>query len=176
MDMNNYEYMIDQKGKKKWKIIKLLTVLAYAAFAGIYFLIVYLSKFLPLGSVIPLAVWILAFFTWRYTKPVYKFSFDSGAFVYTIVYGDRTKREKVRTRISAAKMIAPIADVMNSEDAKNASRVYDASNANYSNLPIYGMLFEENGKFSLLKFNANKDAIKRLRYYNQNTVVIQIGE
>ncbi len=176
MDMNNYEYSIDQKGKRKWKTIKLLMILLYAAFAGIYFLIIYSIKILPLGAIIPLAVWILAFFTWRYTKPVYKFSFDSGAFIFTIVYGDRTKREKIRTRISAAKMIAPISDVMNSEDAKSASKVYDATNSNYTGLPIYGMLFEENGKLSLIKFNVNKDAIKRLRYYNQNTVVTQIAE
>ena len=170
MDMNNYEYSVDQKGKRKWKIIKLLMLLLYAAFAGIYFLIIYSLKILPLGAIIPLAVWILALFTWRYTKPVYKFSFDSGSFIFTIVYGDRTKREKIRTRISSAKMIAPI------EQIPEPAKVYDATNTNYSKLPIYGMLFEENGKLALIKFNVNRDAIKRPRYYNQNTVVIQVAE
>lgn len=172
MDFNSYEYTVEQKGVGKWRIIRLLMLLAYVLYCAVYFLVIYISRIIPLGALIPVTLWIIVYFTWRYTKPAYKYAIESGAFIYTVIYGGKTKREKFTTRIHEAKMIAPIGEVMASLSGTKIAKIYDGAPSN-DNKDVYGMLFEESGKSYILRFKATHDGLRALKYYNGKTVITE---
>ena len=58
---NNYEYSASQKSEGKWLLSKILLILGYIAFATVYFVVIYITKFFPLGALIPLFLWIRVF-------------------------------------------------------------------------------------------------------------------
>ena len=170
MDFNNYEYIVDQRGVGKWRVMRLLMLLGYVLYCAAYFLAIYISRIIPLGALIPVTLWILVYFTWRYTKPSYKYAIESGTLTYTVLYGTKTKRVKFSTKIHDAKMIAPIDDVTASLSEAKIEKIYDGAPSN-DNRDIYGMLFEEGGKSYLLRFKATRDGLRALRYYNSATVI-----
>jgi len=172
MDFNSYEYTVDQKGEGKWRLIRILMILAYLIYCAVYFLIIYISRIIPLGALIPVTLWIIVYFTWRYTKPSYKYEIESGALTYTVLYGAKTKRVKFTTRIHDARMIAPIGDVMAAARGERIAKIYNGAAQN-SDTDVYGMMFEKDGKTCIFRFKATRDGLRAFRYYNAGTVMTE---
>lgn len=84
MELNTYEYSAEQKTEGKWLVYKLLLVSAYIAYTLIYLALIIKTGFVPLGALIPLTLWIIIFFTWRYTSPDYTYTVLSGELTFTV--------------------------------------------------------------------------------------------
>ena len=94
-DFNTYEYAAEQKSEGKWKLARILVLSAYVLFVAAYFLILYIIRLIPLFAITPIIVWMLVFFTWRYTKPDYRYFIEKGKFSFYTYYGKKTKRKNV---------------------------------------------------------------------------------
>ena len=57
-DFNTYEYAATQKSEGKWRVRRMLLLLAYVLYTAAYFVAIFISKLIPLGALIPVTLWI----------------------------------------------------------------------------------------------------------------------
>lgn len=179
-EFNTYEYTVEHSKKdRKLKTKKLMLILfytvycsagiAFAAFSGVGVLVA------PLMALIPVTLWMIVFFTWRYVSPEYKYSMTSGVVSFTTVYGARTEKKLFEIRIAEAERIAPIKDISDSE-LKEYSPEIEYNCVSTQDTPDgYCMLFKsKDGKRAVCRFEATARAIKILKYYNSKTVKSEV--
>jgi len=170
-DFNTYEFATEQKIEGKYLTFRIALLILYVAFAGTYFTVAYLTKMIPIVAILPIFLWMLIFFTWRYTTPDYKYSIESGRFIYSVGYTKNKKKEKISFKISSAEAILPLADA--------ADKIKEfAPQASYSSVPsvkshdVYVALFKnEGGKNCAMYFVATAQALRLLHFHNSRTQV-----
>ncbi len=168
-DFNSCEYSTEQKIEGKWLALRLFFVFFYIAFATAYFALIYVTRIFTLGALIPLAVWILVFFTWRYTCPDYKYEISSATLRFYVTYR-KTCKERLKIKISEAVAILPI-DSMNEKIMEFAPKKVFSSLPSKSCKDKYAILFsDEKGKRCAFLFVATKEAVRLLSVYNSKTV------
>jgi len=170
-DFNTYEYAAEQKSEGKWKLARILLLSSYVLFVAAYFLVLYKIRLIPLFAITPIIVWILVFFTWRYTKPDYRYTIEKGSFSFYVCYGKKTKRKKTEFAISSAEAIAP-ADSLKDKIQQFAPQKSYSSVPSVKSGDIYAALYTDSkGKKCVLYFVATERALKLLRFYNSRTEV-----
>ena len=105
---NRAEYGVEKKTEGKWILFRILLIAGYTLFAAVYFVICYISAFIPVVALLPLFLWILIFFTWRYVSVDCCWTFESGAMTFTTVYARRSRRirrVRLNCRVSDALQI-----------------------------------------------------------------------
>ena len=163
---NTYEFSASQKAEGKWLLAKILLILGYIAFATVYFVIIYITKFFPVGALIPLFLWMLVFFTWKYANPDYTYEIVGGVLNYYVKYGNK-KIQKATFKISDAKYIGPIVDYKD----KLPRAVYNAAPSETAS-DIYVAVYNTPSPRAI-KFVATKDALRLLKRHNQDTVITE---
>ncbi len=167
-NFNSFEYSAEQKCEGKWVLYKFLLILGYILFAAAYFTVIFITRIIPLGALIPFFLWILVFLTWRYISPDYKYVIEAGTFSFYISYSSKKKNltPKTRFKISEAHKILPAAD------AEDAVKEF-APTKTYSGIPsksatdVYVMLFTDaDGARCAVYFVAPSDALRLLKIYN----------
>ena len=172
-DFNYFEYASEQKPEGKFFILRIILIALYFAFAAVYFLVAYITRIIPIVAILPIFLWMLIFFTWRYTSPDYKYTIESGIFTFSIGYVKNKKKSKSSFKISTATAIMPL------EQAKEEIAKF-APAASYSSVPsvksedVYVALYTDNyGKKCAMYFVATSQALRLLRFHNSRTVVTQ---
>jgi hypothetical protein len=172
--MYEYEYTVEQKSEGKYRLLKYLMLAIDAVFVGAYFLIIYITRIIPLGALIPVFLWMLIFFTWRYVKPEYRHTVSDAHLSFRILYRGKAKKDIFRTRICDAEAIIPI------DEAHLATLRDFAPEISYNALPAltspdaYVMLFRTaDGKRAEFRFRATEQALKSLKFYNSKTVIVK---
>jgi len=168
MESYSYEYAYSQKTEGAWCVFKLLLLLLYATYTGVYLYLIIKFAFLPLGALIPITLWIMIYFTWRYTCPDYKYVIDAGILSFYVSYGKKMCK-KLEIHIKDALLIAPRDEVMK-ETANLSPKIYCALPSKAEN-EAYGIAFKKNAKVYIFVFKVTRDAMKSLHYYNTNTVI-----
>ena len=169
-DFNSFEYSTEQKSEGKWLAFKILLLLGYVLFAGAYFVVIFVTRIIPLGALIPVAVWILIFLTWRYTHPDYQYIIETGVFTFYVNYGRMGKRkirkEKTSFRISEAKHIVPVAEAESFISEFSPVNVYCAVPSK-SSTDVYVALYNDKvGKKSAIYFVTTPETLRLLKIYN----------
>ena len=171
MELTTYEYGVDKKREGKLRILTVALIFLYVAFVGGTFGVLYWIRLIPLCAVLPLLLWILVFFTWRYVQVDDVYYIESGNFTLIRKFGNRSKRTLTEFRIKDAELIAPLSDYEGTVNEYNATVTIDAR-PSVSAADIYVVLYKnKDGKRCKLLFQATAQAIKSLRYYNEKTVV-----
>ena len=170
-DFNTYEYAAEQKSEGKWKLIRILVLSAYILFVAAFFLVLYIIRLIPLFAITPIIVWMISFFTWKYTKPDYRYFIEKGRFSFYVYYGKKTKRKKTEFMISSAEAIAPEADLAEKIREFHPSNVYSAV-PSVKSTDVYAALYTDaKGKKCVTYFVATEKALKLMRFYNSRTEV-----
>ncbi len=165
---NSFEYSAEQKCEGKWAVYKLLLILGYIAFAAAYFTVIFITRIIPLGALIPFFLWILIFLTWRYISPDYQYTVEAGVFSFYIHYSSKKKSKAPRAslKISDAEKILPAgdADVFLSEF--KPLKIYSAVPSRTAE-NVYVIFYKDGeGIHSAIYFVAMPDALRLLRLYN----------
>ena len=170
MDMVEYEYTVQQKCEGKWRLFKWGMLLFYVVFAVAYFLIIYTTRIFTLGALIPLFLWILIYFTWKYVKPEYKYVISDAHLTFYKIYG-KTQKEKLHIKICEAEYIIPLEESLDEIQQLGPKNVYSALPSKSSN-DSYIIIFKgKDGTSSAFMFKATEKALKALKFYNKNTVI-----
>lgn len=170
-DFNYYEYGNEQKPEGKFRNLKIFLLCLYFAYPIAYFGVIAYTRIFPLGALIPVTLWILIYFTWRYVKPDYRYVIESANMKFFICYGKKTKNLMFEFKISKAEAIAPKKEL---EEAIKAFKPQITFNAlpSVSAADQYAMLFtDEKGKRCVFYFVATSQALKLIHFYNSKTVV-----
>lgn len=162
------EYTVKRLHDKTLKRKKLLLVLLYIAFAAAFctvFLV--LAKMPPVIAALPLFLWILCFFTWKYTNIEYTYVTCKGELYIYRVNGYGKAKEVFRRRISDADIIAPaggeygekengvFAQVLECSSCMNSENLYFAA---YGDTKVY--------------FNVSGVLLNAMKYYSSKNVVL----
>ena len=169
MESNILEYSCAQKPHGKWIVFKCLLLLFYLSFTVAYFFFIVEIGFVPLGALIPLFLWIMIYFTWRYTSPDYKYTIDAGVLTFYVSYGKKT-HEKFKLHIKDAIVIAPFGEISLYKSGVKIKKTYNALPSNNES-DAYAIIFKKETKVYIFFFKATRDAIKALHYYNKATII-----
>ena len=116
---------------------------------------------------------MLVFFTWRYTKPDYRYFIEKGTLSFYVYFGKKTKKKKTEFTISSAEAIAPIDSLKEKIREFAPAAVYSAV-PSIKSTDVYAALYTDSkGKKCVLYFVATERALKLLRFYNSRTEVIK---
>lgn len=173
---NMYEYVVSPKAQPAWKIKRLLAVLGYILYVVVLFTVGIISRLLvPCLALVPLSTWMLIWFTWRYVSVEYEYSFVSGTMTLNHILGGRNRKKVVDIRIKNAVAIAPYdGEYIKTAEQYAPEKTYDFCSSMQSP-DLYFLLFEtDNARRGIVYFEATKEALRILRYYNSSTVITPV--
>ena len=170
-EFNSFEYASEQKSEGKYLAFRIALLAFYVIFAGTYFLIAYVTRIIPIVAILPIFLWMLIFFTWRYTSPDYKYSIESGVFTYSVGYVKNKKKTKSSFKISTAEAIMPASEAKE-KIAEFAPTVTYTSVPSAKSHDVYVALYnDDKGRKCAIYFVATSQALRLLRFHNSRTVV-----
>ena len=130
-DSPNYaEFSYTRKSEGSYKTMRMLLIGAYILFVSVFFVVVLMTKLIPVFALCPILLWILIFFTWRYVSYDYYFEFREGYLQFGKIMGTKNGRKRYPTRrvhIKEAEFIAPYDDEESRVRVNEAKSVYDYS-------------------------------------------------
>lgn len=171
---SNYaEYMVDLKKQGSYKTQRILMITLYIVL-GLGLAILMGALTLPwLIALVPVAIWMLWFFTWPYVSRSYYYTVDGSYFTVLKVYGGKKEADFVKVRISEAEMIAPKNEEYAAYAHAHADAVIYEAVSSFDASDIYFMTFvNEEGKNAVVFFEATQQLLKAMKYYNSKAVVM----
>ena len=70
---STYEYVASPRKQPIYKLKRVLMILAYVAYVVVLLIVGMTTKLLvPMLALVPLSLWIIIFFTWRYVSVEYE--------------------------------------------------------------------------------------------------------
>ena len=100
------EFSYKRKREGKRRIIAALLLAMYVAFGMLFFLFCYITRFIPLFAISPIAISMLVYFTWSRSLPDVYYEFRAGMLSVGTVRGrQRVHREKYRIHVKDAERI-----------------------------------------------------------------------
>lgn len=174
------DYTVAKKVEGKYRLARILYIVGFIAV--IVLVIALLS--IPLGSYGVLAGlalsglggWMLWFFTHRYVEIEYSYAIENGELICTEIYGNKSDKLLLHTKISNVERTAPYEDPYKAEadafDMKD--RIYLISSP--SSDQIYFSIYKkEDGSKGVVFYEGSTKTIQAFKYYNsQNTVVKEL--
>ena len=168
-DSPNYaEYTYDIKSEGKIKLMRRLAVIGYVLFAAAYALLFILIKVPQVIAVLPIFVWMLIFFTWRYVSYDCYFEFEAGMLslgYVRVTKNGRKKNEKLKIHVKEASFIGPYEE--NKELAEGV-RLYDMSESQSSDKRII-LLWDNKGEKSAVIFEGTRKIANLLASFCRNS-------
>ena len=174
-----YEYVIPQKIEGKWIWAKAGLLTLYISLAIAALLIGIQTRLMvPLIALLPVALWILVFCTWRYTNVEYEYSITSGELTFCKIYGNRSRHRILTLDLRKAARIAPEDGAEHSaRAAAYRPEVVHIGISGKDAKDVYYILFEEetkkgNRKRAALYLEVTHRALQVFRFYNSPATVL----
>ncbi|MBO5778178.1 MAG: hypothetical protein J6R82_01280 [Clostridia bacterium] len=172
---SNYaEFVVEKKVEGRYKMQRLLMLLGYAVVAIVVVVAVAISGFIPLIALAPTAVWMLSFFTWPLVSIEYGYTVDASVFTVEKIMGGKKKSKLFETKVKELSLIAPY-DEQYKADADNFAA--DQRIEAVSSMDCYDLYFAlhtaEDGKKTIVFFQATTQSLKALKYYNSAAIVMR---
>lgn len=184
---STYEFVVAQKAEGRYLRRKIALMCMYVLYIVALLCVGLMTRIaVPLLALIPVTLWIIVFFTWRYTNIEYEYSMTSGVLTFSEIYGGRSRKKIAEFRIKNATAILPLSDPHTEVDFDRF-----APEIVYRALPskdaedVYVMLYTEEsgagkerskGKHVAFTFVATEQALKILKYYNSSTVITAVSK
>lgn len=170
--INHVEYVVEQKPEGKNLLLRILLIAGYILFGLAYFIFFTVKlKIVPLISLLPVLIWMLVFFTWRFAAVDHEYQIVSGTIIFSDIYGNRTRQKKFEYKIKDMLAIAPM-DRTHESDYTKATLTYDFRGSAKSPDAYYFTYKDDAGKICAVYFEATARTLKSFRYYNSAATVM----
>ena len=173
MEIADFEYTVAQKHEGKWRAYRWLMLIGYLAFAAAYFIIATSIRFPHIVAILPIFLWMLVFFTWKYVNPEYKYQITEGHLRFILIFGKNGKKGKeiLKIKLIDAMYIMPLEDALGKIKDVEPKKTYSALPSRIC--PDSYIILYKNSKEvpEAFIFKATSEALKSLRFYNKNTVM-----
>lgn len=171
---NFAEYTVQQKAEGKYLTRKLLLIGFYVLFSVGYFLFFTVGpvKIVMLIALLPVFLWIIIHFTWRYGSVEHEYTIVSGTMTLTEVFGNRSRKVIFEAKIKDMSVIAPWNEEARSKLPAGVIKTYDMLSTKSSPDAYYAICSVEGGQKILVLFEAIEKALKIMRFYNASAVVV----
>ena len=179
-EFSTYEFVVTQKIEGKWLAARVGLILLYIAYVvGLLIVALRTRILVPLFALIPITLWIIVFFTWRYTDVDYEYSITSGELTFAKIFGNRSRRRQLTILLRDAVRIAPLDNGEHSARAEAWKPEREFSAISSLHAPdIYYILFEyKDGKKgekrrAIFYFEATNRTLQICRFYNPSATVL----
>ena len=174
--MNEYdspsytEYSYEKHPEGKMKLLKLLLILSYIAFVGVFFLFCYLTRIVPLFAVCPIFLWMLVYFTWGLVSFDVYYTFNHGEMVfgkYKTKKGVQKRRPCLSLKAQDAYLAAPFDESFDRAELDGVKRIFDYSSSSRSSKLII-IIFDCKEKRSAVIFDGTKRVSTLLSSFSKN--------
>ena len=175
-EFGTYEYVVARKNTGAKKLKPILFIVGYVVFAlGLLTFALATKIGAPLISLAPLALAVMIFFTWRYTKIEYEYSITSGVLTFSEIYGGRSRKVITEFKLKDCLKISPLSE-LDRHDEEGVNVTYNAL-PNKSSPSAYFATFDDNrGRRCIFFFEATEKALKICRFYNpSHTKIIKVN-
>ncbi len=181
-EFSAYEFAVRQKNEGKWLAARIGMIALYICYVIAWLAVGFsLMIIVPLLALIPVTLWILIFFTWRYVSVEYEYSIVSGELTFSKIYGGRSRRAVLTLPLRDAVRIAPLDG--GEESARATAYRPELSFSAISSLQapdVYFILFEHGGRDgkkkssrrAILYFEATAKCLQICRFYNASATVL----
>ena len=179
-EFQTYEYAVRQRIEGKWIAARIGLILLYVLFVGAWLVFGLKTRILvPLLALIPLTLWMLVFFTWRYVAVEYEYSITSGILTFSKIYSGRFRKKVFEVPLREAVRIAPLgtAEEYVHGDAYKPELSF-VGVSSMSAPDIYYMLFEyadkkdkKTKRRAVYYFEATQKVLHLCHYYNPSATV-----
>ena len=178
-EFSTYEFAVHQKIQGKYLLARIALITVYVLYIVGGLLIAINTAFAALFALAPLTLWIIVFFTWRFTDVDYEYSITSGELTFAKIYGNRMRRRVLKLELRSASVIAPLDNAEHSAKAETwrPERAYSAVSS-MSAPDIYYILFEDGSKGkkdkkrAIFYFEATAKALQICRFYNPSATIL----
>ncbi len=170
-----YEYVVAQKSEGKWRTRRIFLIMLYIIYPILALVVGFLTRLgVPMLCFIPLSEWMLIFFTWRYVKIEYEYSVVSGVLTFSVIYGGRSRREKLSFPLRSATLIAPLGYRMHEDKLElfDPEITYSAIGSSDSPDKYFAIFTNDDGKKCAFYFEATERMVKICRFYNAAATVV----
>ncbi len=171
-DFSTYEYVVSEKMKGVKTLKRLGLILLYTVFVVAWFVFGFVTHLFPLLALMPVTLWMLVFFTWRYVQVEYEYSITSGEITLSNIYGGRSKRTLCTFPLKSCATIAPLTekydyliDRFAPEKTVNCLSGEDSEDA-------YFMLADIGGKRAVVYVEATEKFLRLCRFYNASATTV----
>jgi hypothetical protein len=178
-DFNSYEFVVEQANEGKHRLARMGMVALYVLYCIAWLVAGLITKLIPLLALVPITLWIIVYFTWRYVSVEFEYSIMSGELTFSKIFGGRSRRQVMKMRVRDASLIAPLdGDVYSAKATEYQPEKEFSAVSSMSAPDIYFMLFEledeKTGKKhrAIFYFEATAGALKCCRFYNQAATVV----
>ncbi len=163
------EYAKPVENKGKYKLRRVVFILSYLAFSGIYlYLTLGLTKMAPLIAVLPMLVYILYLATWRYCSFEWLIRINSGEVSICHLYN---KKERKRLSFPARSVVSALPDTLeNYKSLREGVRVRDLRTSPCEK-EAYLILYEDKKGRTLVRVSVCRAVIVALARYSEGTVI-----
>ena len=181
-DFSTYEFAVRQRIEGKWRLARIGLITLYIGYViGCLAMGLKLMIIVPLLALIPVTLWMLVFFTWRFVSVEYEYSIVSGDLTFSKIYGGRSRRTVMSVPLRNAVRIAPLDG--GEESARATAYRPEISFNAISSLKapdVYFMLFEHpvkdgkknSSRRAILYFEATAKCLQLCRFYNSSATVL----
>ena len=169
-----FEYTVSEAKNAKLTFKRITLVALYALYViGVLLAGGTLKLILPMLALIPISLWIIIFFTWRYTQVEYEYSFLSGELTVSRVLGGRSRKKIAELTIRNASAVLPCETEYAARiEAFGGKTIFAASSENAPEL--YAVLYQNGqGEKCVLFIELIDKAVKIMRYYNPSAVTVR---
>ncbi|MBQ1229432.1 MAG: hypothetical protein IIX80_00210 [Clostridia bacterium] len=171
-----YEVAVREAKSGKLMLKKALLILAYVGYAaGLLLLGTTAKLILPLLALLPVTLWIIVFFTWRYTQVQYEYSFFAGEMTVCRILGDRFRKTLVKVPIALLCAVLPYEEDFTEQikrfDAQDT--IFAASSLSAPSLRVALWKDPDDGRKLALLFEPDDHALKILHYYNAAALTLR---
>ena len=127
-DSPNYaEFSYEKKNVGRIKLLRTLMICGYAAYIIAFFLVCYISGFVPVFALAPVTLWIIIFFTWKLVSYDCYFEFKGGMLELghvKVKKSGRVKSPKLSIHVKEATFASPLSGY---EAYLEGNKIYDFS-------------------------------------------------
>ncbi len=179
---SNYaEYVVEKKVEGKYKMQRMLMLLAYVGIAGAILAIVAVINSLtqmgilaiPMFALSPMAALIVYRLTWPMVSIEYSFTVDASVLTVEKVMGGKKKVKLFEQKVKDLSLVAPYDDEHKSEADEFAADLRIEAVPSMDCYDLYYILYtDESGKKTVVFFQATAQSLKALKYYNSAAVVM----
>lgn len=174
LGINYFEYNVEKKPDLTTKLQRLGIVLL-DIFLAIFLLITVNGMFLLIAFCgFALVFSILTFFLYKRTQIEFEYEISGGDFTMSKVYGGRTRKELFSQKISAFHHFAPYTEEnFNAAKGNDELKKYVCLSSPDAIDQFFGIFTDENGKKSVVIFQAPKKVISIIRFYNSSATKLK---
>lgn len=160
---NHAEYTVLQKSEGKFLRLRILLICLYVVFVFTYIAISVATSLFQIIAILPLLLWILVHFTWRYVSLEHSLVIGEGTLTVTDILKDGKKSQRLKITLSEAESLTEIP----SKVPKNVT-LYDFRGDTHAD-GSYCISFKKDGKNAILYLRTTPEFLRILKRFIKNS-------